>query len=72
VSHENSITVERDGRFYVLDNSGSDKGKVLGPKRGFSSLSEANDYAKKRSREYGKRYREGKPSDGRHIGSVLK
>ena len=72
MSHENSITVERDGRFYVLDNSGDDKGKVLGPKNGFSTKASANAYARKRSREYGKRYKEGKPNDGRHLGKVLK
>lgn len=52
MSHEKSITVEREGRHYVLDNSGPDKGKVLGPKNGFKTQKEANLYAKKRSRLY--------------------
>ena len=52
MSHEKSITVERDGRHFVLDNSGFGKGNVLGAKRGYKTQREANAYAKKRSKSF--------------------
>ena len=35
MAHEQSITVFQDGRYFVLDNAGPNKGKILGPAEGF-------------------------------------
>lgn len=52
MSHEKSITVERDGRYYVLDNSGKDKGKILGSQKGYATKKTANTYARARSKSF--------------------
>jgi hypothetical protein len=52
MSHEQSITVERGGRFYVLDNSGENAGAVLGLKTGFDTSTQADTYARLRSQSY--------------------
>lgn len=54
MSHERSVTVKRDGRYYVLDNSGKNKGAVLGPSTGFGERKAADSYARKRSAEAGR------------------
>lgn len=50
MAHEKSITVERSGRHYLLDNSGKGKGNVIGPKQGFASIKAADTYAQSRSK----------------------
>ena len=50
MSHEKSITVERDGRHYNLDNVGPDKGRQLG--RSYATNDNAVAAAKVRSRNY--------------------
>ena len=49
MGHENSITVKRGGRWFNLDNSGVNKGGVLGSKRGFATQKNAVAAAKGRS-----------------------
>ena len=53
MSHENSVTVQQDGRWFVKDNSGDNKGKILGAKKGYDTLEQANSYAKNRSENFG-------------------
>lgn len=55
MSHEKSITVFEYGRYFVLDNSGSNAGKILGPEEGFETEEEANKYAQDRSNSFGQR-----------------
>ena len=57
--HEKSITVERDGKHFLLDSVGSNKGQNLGPKGGFKTEKEAKKFAEKRSRSFDKRPRGG-------------
>ena len=52
--HEKSITVERGGKYFVLDNSGKNKGAKLGAQKGYATMKAANAYAKKRSIAHGK------------------
>ena len=52
MGHEKSKTVEIDGRWYNLDTSGTDKGRILGNKKGYATSEKAVGSAKRRSRLY--------------------
>jgi hypothetical protein len=55
MSHEMSETIKgKDGRWYNVDTVGKDKGRVLGNKKGYSTVKEAVDAAKKRSKSFDK------------------
>jgi len=56
--HEQSITVRKDGKWYVQDNVGKNKGAKLGKQTGYASEKEATAYAKKRSKEHGQLMKE--------------
>jgi hypothetical protein len=57
MAHEKSITVttrkpKGGNRWFVVDNSGADKGRILGPKKGFATMAAANKFAKARSENF--------------------
>ena len=57
MAHEKSITVKKEGKtgkYFVKDNSGANKGAILGNKKGYRTMQEANAYAKARSEEHGR------------------
>ena len=54
MAHEKSETIQKGKRWYNLDTVGLDKGRVLGSKKGYSTMEEAVDAAKRRSKRYGK------------------
>lgn len=55
MSHEKSQTIEMDGRHFVVATVGKNKGKILGPKRGFDTEKQATSYAIQRSSNTNKR-----------------
>ncbi len=48
MSHENSVTFKKDGRWYNRASVGTAK-RLLGSKKGYATMGEAVCYAKKRS-----------------------
>lgn len=52
MSHEKSETIKKGGRWYNVDASGTDRGRILGNRQGYATAAEAVKAAKRRSGKY--------------------